>query len=78
MDSCSFIRNGIGIRYGDNYDFGTNGYMSVSNSESLDNESYDVWNMDRQDWVADTAHMVFSNVWVTKGNPIYPQLKILE
>jgi len=78
VDSCSFIRNGIGIRYGDNYEYPNNGYISVSNSESLDNVSFDVWNMDREDWIADTSHMEFSNVWVTKANPMYPQLKILE
>ena len=50
--------------------------MFVSNSESLDNLSYDVWNMDREDWVADTSHLVLDNVWVTRANPMYPQLKI--
>lgn len=77
-DSCRFLRNGVGIRFGDCYDFGNKGYLSVSNSESLENEYADVWNMDRLDWTADTSHMVFDNVWVTKGNPMYPQLKILE
>ena len=78
VDSCSFFRNGIGIRYGDCYEYPNNGYISVSNSESLENSIFDVWNMDREDWVADTFHMEFSNVWVTTGNPMYPQLKILE
>ena len=78
VDSCSFYRNGIGIRYGDCYEYPNNGYISVSNSESLENRTYDIWNMDREDWVADTFHMDFYNVWVTTGNPMYPQLKILE
>ena len=78
VDSCSFLRNGVGIRYGDCYDFGVYGYLSVSNSESLENSYADVWNMDRLDWIADTMHMEFDNVWVSKGNPMYPQLKILE
>jgi hypothetical protein len=78
VDSCLFYRNGIGIRYGDNYVYSNNGYMTVSNSQSLENVDYDVWNMDREDWVADTFHMAFSNVWVTKPNPMYPELKILE
>jgi hypothetical protein len=34
--------------------------------------------MDREDWAADTLHMVFSNVWVTKANPMYPELKMLD
>ncbi len=78
VDSCSFLRNGVGIRYGDNYEYPHGGYVSVSNSESLENSYADVWNMDREDWVADTMHMEFNNVWVSKGNPMYPQLKILE
>ncbi len=75
-DSCLFLRNGVGIRYGDNYDYPNNGYMYVSNSESLENLSYDVWNMDREDWVADTSHLELDNVWVTKANPMYPELRI--
>jgi hypothetical protein len=78
VDSCSFIKNGIGIRYGDCYVYPNNGYLSVSNSESLENISYDVWNMDREDWIADTSHMEFRNVWVTTPNPMYPQLQIRE
>lgn len=78
VDSCSFYRNGIGIRYGDCYDFGNRGFLSVSNSESLENRTYDVWNMDRKDWEADTSHMEFNNVWVSSENPMYPQLKIRE
>jgi hypothetical protein len=75
-DSCLFLRNGVGIRYGDNYDYPNNGYMYVSNSESLENLSEDVWNMDREDWVADTSHLELDNVWVTKANPMYPELRI--
>lgn len=78
VDSCIFLNNGIGIRYGDNYNFANDGYISIENSTSKDNVSYDVWNMDRADWVADTSNMDFNNVWVSKGNPMYPQLKILE
>jgi len=77
-DSCSFIRNGIGIRYGDCYEFPNNGYITVSNSDCIDNFTGDVWNMDREDWIADTSHMEFDNVWVSTGNPMYPQLKIIE
>ena len=75
-DSCRFLRNGIGIRYGDNYDFGNYGTLYVSNSESLDNVTHDVWNMDRKDWKADTAHMVFDNVWVSRAVPMYPELQV--
>ncbi len=78
VDSSFFHKNGIGIRYGDNYEFPNNGYIRVSNSQSIENRTYDIWNMDREDWVADTAHMEFNNVWVTKANPMYPKLNIFK
>jgi len=78
VDSCSFLRNGVGIRYGDCYAYGVSGYLSVSNSESLESSYADVWNMDRYEWIADTMHMDFDNVWVSKRIPMYPQLKVLE
>jgi hypothetical protein len=77
-DSCRFIRNGIGIRYGDCYETPHNGYIHVSNSESLENEYYDVWNMNREHWTADTSHMSFENVLVTTPNPMYPELIVYE
>ena len=64
VDSCRFIENGIGIRYGDNYATQHAGVLSVSNSEIMESHYYDVWNMLREKWEADTAQMVFSNVKV--------------
>lgn len=75
-DSCQFIRNGIGIRYGDCYDWYHRGTMHISNSRSLGNLTADVWNMIREDWAADTSRMVFDNVLVSKANPMYPELII--
>jgi len=75
VDSCSFIRNGVGIRYGDNYTAPHQGHITVSNSESLDNTFHDVWNMLREEWNADTAAMEFNNVRVSQADPLYPQLK---
>jgi hypothetical protein len=78
VDSCRFIENGIGIRYGDCYDFPHHGFIHVANSESLENKVYDVWNMNREHWAADTFHMSFENVVVTTPNPMYPELITLE
>jgi len=78
VDSCLFRDNGIGIRYGDNYTMQHRGMIQVSNSNSIFNESYDVWNMLRNTWSADTIHMAFDNVYVTKLDPMYPQLKLYE
>jgi hypothetical protein len=78
VDSCLFRNNGIGIRYGDNYTGQHRGTLRVANSTSIFNKSYDVWNMIRDTWSADTAQMEFDNVWVSIENPMYPQLKLYE
>lgn len=77
-DSCLFEGNGIGIRYGDCYEMPHHGYIHVTNSQSLDNIVYDVWNMNREHWAADTSHMSFDNVQVTKPNAMYPELILYE
>jgi len=78
VESCRFIGNGIGIRYGDCYETPHRGYIHVANSQSVDNTVHDVWNMNREHWAADTSHMSFENVVVTIPNPIYPELIINE
>jgi hypothetical protein len=78
VEACRFIRNGIGIRYGDCYDFPHHGSIHVSNSESLENSVYDVWNMNREHWAADTFQMTFDHVSITNPNPMYPELIIYE
>ena len=78
VDSCTFLHNGIGIRYGDNYESLHRGLLRVSNSRSVENEYYDVWNMLRENWEADTFRMEFENVTVSIPDPMYPQLKTDE
>lgn len=78
VDSCLFIENGIGIRYGDNYTTPHKGSMLVSNSLSIKNYSYDIWNMLRENWSPDPAKITFDNVSVSKENPLYPDLEIYE
>jgi len=78
VESCRFIGNGIGIRYGDCYEMSHQGYIYVRNSESLENTVYDVWNMNREHWAADTSHMSFENVVVSTPNPMYPELITYE
>lgn len=78
VDSCIFIRNGIGIRYGDNYEMPHHGTIHVANSLSLKNQVYDVWNMNREHWAADTFQMSFFQVTVSTPNPMYPELIVYE
>ncbi len=78
VESCSFMGNGIGIRYGDCYESKHNGYIHVANSQSTNNMVYDVWNMNREHWAADTFHMSFDNVVVSIPNHMYPELSVQE
>ncbi len=78
IDSCRFVENNIGIRYGDNYTSQHAGRMTVTNSFSIHNFDKDVWNMVRTNWNADTMKMQFDNVTVSQPNEIYPDLNIYE
>jgi len=78
VDSCTFRNNGIGLRYGDNYKTPHRGKILVSNSKSIFNRAHDIWNMTRETWSADTCKMEFTNVLVSRGTPMYPQLQIYE
>jgi hypothetical protein len=76
-DSCQFLDNYIGIRFGDNYDWSTtNGQMYISNSVSLHNGK-DIWNMERQTWEPKLDHMHFENVQVSALVPQYPELEVI-
>lgn len=74
VDSCTFLENGVGIRYGDNYDWHHNGLVKVSNSVIRNSSYHDVWNMVREEWAADTSRMEFQNVSVSSWDPMYPGL----
>lgn len=73
-DNCRFLKNGVGIRYGDNYDWSeVDGKMIIKNSESLDNDR-DVWNMVRKTWSPKIGNMTFENTYVSRLCPQYPGL----
>lgn len=75
-DNCMFLNNGIGIRYGDNYDWSEiDGKMIIKNSFSLNNDR-DVWNMVRMDWSPKLENLSFENTVVSHLCPQYPGLEI--
>lgn len=77
-DNCLFLSNGIGIRYGDNYDWSeVDGKMSVRNSLSALNIK-DVWNMVRMTWNPKLDNLTFENMKVSKFCPQYPYLEIIN
>ena len=75
-DSCQFLKNGIGIRYGDNYTWAdVQGKMHIKNSVSLNNDR-DVWNMVRMIWSPKLGNLSFENTRVSKFCPQYPELQV--
>lgn len=75
-ENCQFLNNGIGIRFGDNYDWAAvEGKMNIKNSFSLFNDR-DVWNMVRMIWSPKLENMSFENTLVSKFCPQYPELEV--
>jgi len=75
-ENCMFLNNGVGIRYGDNYDWAVvEGKVHIKNSSSLYNDK-DVWNMVRMTWSPRLGNMSFENTMVSKSCPQYPELEV--
>jgi hypothetical protein len=77
-DGCLFLNNGIGVRYGDNYNWSdVNGKMYIKNSSSVHNDK-DIWNMVRKIWSPRIENLNFENTTVSKFCPQYPGLEIIN
>jgi hypothetical protein len=75
-ENCLFLKNGIGIRYGDNYNWANvEGKMHIKNSFSLGNDK-DVWNMVRMTWSPKIGNLTFENTQISKFSPQYPGLPL--
>lgn len=79
VNNCTFSENLIGIRFGDNYDWGPkNGNLTIKNSKSINNLEKDVWNMSRIIWAPKIDNMRFENTYVSKLSEQYPELKLIN
>jgi hypothetical protein len=75
IDNCLLEANEIGLRYGDNNrSMGFDGTMYISNTRSINNISYDVWNMVRPLWKGKLDKMKFTNTTISKATEQYPEL----
>ena len=74
IDNCLIFKNGVGLRYGDNYTREVAGTMNVKNTVSRDNIYYDVWNMLRSIWAPKLDKINFTNTSVSKPCKQYPLL----
>lgn len=79
VDNCLFTGNLIGIRYGDNYDWGPKrGIITIKNSKSINNIYKDVWNMSRITWTPKLENMIFTDTYVSMQSEQYPNLEIMN
>lgn len=78
VDNCLLYKNGIGLRYGDNYDWNlVEGTMIIKNTRSVNNLNRDVWNMVHRLWSPNLAQMQFTGTYISKPTEQYPDLPIL-
>jgi len=77
VDNCYIFKNGIGLRYGDNYTMNIQGFIHISNTRSENNVDKDVWNMVRSIWMGRLNHMTFTNTTISKPSEQYPELTVI-
>jgi len=70
-DRCFSTANAVGARFGDNYDWTYNGFLTVSNSLLLFNLR-DVWGRNWDDWTVRLAKMDIQNNYLSVVNANYP------
>jgi len=70
-DQCFSTANAVGARFGDNYDWDYNGFLTVSNSLLLYNLR-DVWGRNWDDWTVRLAQMDIQNNYLSIPNANYP------
>jgi len=71
-DRLLSIGNLVGARYGDNYDWGYDGFLRVTNSFLLYNQR-DVWGMNFLDWTYRTNRMDIRGNFLTVPNSYHPE-----
>lgn len=71
MVGCLAVNNLVGGRFGDNYNWTYNGFLTASNSVLIYNYR-DVWGMNWSDWTYRTNQMNIQNNWLTGSNAYHP------
>lgn len=74
-DDCLATANGVGARFGDNYDWTYNGVLVVTNSLLLFNDR-DIWGMNWDDWVYRTNQMDLRGNWITAPTGFHPDNRV--
>ena len=75
--NCLATSNLVGARFGDNYDWTYNGFLTVSNSLLLFN-ARDVWGRNWDDWMVRLLQMDIQNNYLSSPNANYPNNQIWD
>jgi len=70
-DHCFSTGNAVGARFGDNYDWSYNGFLTVTDSLLLYNHK-DVWGWNRDEWTIATDKMSITNNYLSIPNSNFP------
>lgn len=70
-ERCLMLANGVGARFGDNYDWDYDGFLRVEDSFILHNRR-DVWGMAWDDWTYHADQMDLRNNRLSQANALHP------
>lgn len=68
---CLMLANGVGVRFGDNYDWSYDGFLRLNDSLVLNNRR-DVWGMNWDDWTYRANQMDVQDNHLTQANSFHP------
>lgn len=72
IERCLLTANGVGARFGDNYDWTYRGFLKVADSLLLFNGK-DVWGRAWDDWSQHLSQMDIRDNWLSAGDPLHPE-----
>lgn len=71
VERCLLTANGVGVRFGDNYDWTYEGSIDVASSLLLFNDR-DVWSRAWDDWSEHNSRMVIQGNHLSVADPLFP------
>lgn len=76
-ERCLIAAGGIGVRFGDNYDWSYRGTLRATNSIVLGNR-HDVWGMNWQDWTYRASAMDIRSNLLSAPHPHHPANRVWD
>jgi hypothetical protein len=76
-ERCLILANGVGARFGDNYDWSYDGFLQVQESLVLHNHR-DVWGMNWDDWTYRVDRMAVQGNHLTRASLHHPDNELFD